>query len=67
MAKLTEHTLSGGPVVGTTPTVVPVCEVRALAAQGMCQNDLAGTFGMKRHSVSGIVRVNSWHHVHPGS
>lgn len=37
--------------------------IRALAARGVRQADIAARFGIARHSVSGIVHRKSWAHV----
>lgn len=42
-----------------------VREIRALWARGMRQRDIAAKFGIRRHSVSGIVHNKSWQHVGP--
>ena len=40
-----------------------VREIRALAALGVRQVDIAQQFGVKRHSISGIVNRKSWAHL----
>lgn len=40
-----------------------VLEIRALAARGFRHKDIAARFGVKRHTVTGIVNRKSWGHI----